>query len=200
MTLEPDHAADSRGATSPPPAPGKGGDDIVIVLATQEHAQPLRACLDSVSRERRFLIADEAPPVDAIRDNLKVQIDGGGVMMVACAGNAVVGWCSLQRNRLPANRHRAWLGMGVVGSHRGRGIGPRLLQASIDEATARDIARIDLEVRVDNDRARRLYERFGFRMRGRVERALRVDDAFVDTWAMVLLLDGRTEVASPGAV
>jgi [ribosomal protein S18]-alanine N-acetyltransferase len=44
----------------------------------------------------------------------------------------------------------------------GRGIGSALLTALLEEAAVRGCAEIFLDVRADNDRARRLYERFGF--------------------------------------
>ena len=43
------------------------------------------------------------------------------------------------------------------------GLGARLLQALLDEAARRRKTTVSLEVRADNDPARRLYERFGFR-------------------------------------
>jgi ribosomal-protein-alanine N-acetyltransferase len=42
------------------------------------------------------------------------------------------------------------------------GIGPALLKVLIDETRQRGIDHLDLEVRADNDAARRLYERHGF--------------------------------------
>jgi [ribosomal protein S18]-alanine N-acetyltransferase len=53
----------------------------------------------------------------------------------------------------------------TIGVHHGRwglGIGSSLLTALIDEAAARGCGEVFLEVRADNGRAQRLYERFGF--------------------------------------
>jgi ribosomal-protein-alanine N-acetyltransferase len=44
-----------------------------------------------------------------------------------------------------------------------RGIGTTLLKVLIDETTKRGVDHLDLEVRADNESARRLYERHGFR-------------------------------------
>jgi ribosomal-protein-alanine N-acetyltransferase len=43
-----------------------------------------------------------------------------------------------------------------------RGVGTALLEELIDEARKRGVGHLDLEVRADNDAARRLYERHGF--------------------------------------
>src|SRR5215212_10048406 len=49
---------------------------------------------------------------------------------------------------------------------RGRGFGSALLSRVIEEGRAVGAARATLEVRRSNDDARRLYERFGFRVAG----------------------------------
>jgi ribosomal protein S18 acetylase RimI-like enzyme len=54
------------------------------------------------------------------------------------------------------------LGMGVLASARGVGVGSRLLAAIIDAARSREITAISLSVERDNAAARRLYNRFGF--------------------------------------
>jgi ribosomal-protein-alanine N-acetyltransferase len=50
----------------------------------------------------------------------------------------------------------------VARTEQGHGLGARLLQALLDEATRRGVGEVLLEVRADNSRAQRLYERFGF--------------------------------------
>jgi ribosomal-protein-alanine N-acetyltransferase len=52
--------------------------------------------------------------------------------------------------------------IGVRPDHWGRGIGAALLTALLDEAAARGCTAVFLEVRADNERAKKLYRRFGF--------------------------------------
>ncbi|WP_018382509.1 ribosomal protein S18-alanine N-acetyltransferase [Wenjunlia vitaminophila] len=52
--------------------------------------------------------------------------------------------------------------IGVARDHWGTGLGARLLTDLLRAATAFECGDVLLEVRVDNDRAQRLYERFGF--------------------------------------
>jgi [ribosomal protein S18]-alanine N-acetyltransferase len=54
------------------------------------------------------------------------------------------------------------LTIGVRPELEGRGIGARLLAALLEEAVARGCVEVFLDVRADNERARSLYERFGF--------------------------------------
>jgi ribosomal-protein-alanine N-acetyltransferase len=54
----------------------------------------------------------------------------------------------------------------VLPAYRGRGYGSALLAHALAEAAGVGAERATLEVRRSNDAARRLYERFGFRMAG----------------------------------
>lgn len=54
------------------------------------------------------------------------------------------------------------LTLAVLTGYRGQGIGATLLRALLAEARRRGCAEVFLEVRTDNDRAQRLYRRFGF--------------------------------------
>jgi [ribosomal protein S18]-alanine N-acetyltransferase len=52
--------------------------------------------------------------------------------------------------------------LAVAADHWGEGIGTALLEGLIGETTRRGCRELFLEVRVDNDRAKRLYRRHGF--------------------------------------
>lgn len=52
-------------------------------------------------------------------------------------------------------------------SHRGRGIGTKLIQAVLDRAGERGVREIFLEVRKSNTKAQELYKTFGFSEVGR---------------------------------
>lgn len=84
-------------------------------------------------------------------------------LVVAMLGEDVVGyavfWCVVDQGELG--------NVAVTESARGRGIGELLVGEVIRRAAARGVREVFLEVRPSNATARRLYERFGFRMVGR---------------------------------
>lgn len=85
----------------------------------------------------------------------------------------VVGHLELRGGRVPAEMHRATLGMGILRAYTGQGHGQRLVAEAV--RWARDDAGlrwIDLGVFSNNHPARRLYAKMGF-----VEVGLR-EDAF----------------------
>ncbi len=68
----------------------------------------------------------------------------------------------------------------VLPDHAGAGIGGRLLDFVLADATARGRLKVQLWVREDNERAKRLYVRHGFAATGRV---VEEDGALIGMWS-----------------
>lgn len=98
------------------------------------------------------------------------------------------GHVDLNGGRLPAELHRATLGMGVERTVRGRGHGRALLETAIAWARDHDLAWIDLGVFAHNERARALYASLGFVEVGTTRDQFRVDGTSIDDIAMTLAL------------
>ncbi|MEV2256647.1 ribosomal protein S18-alanine N-acetyltransferase [Streptomyces sp. NPDC050147] len=78
--------------------------------------------------------------------------------VVATDGDRLVGYAGLASAGDQADVQT----IAVAPSHWGTGLGSRLLTDLLSAATAFECAEVMLEVRVDNTRAQKLYERFGF--------------------------------------
>ncbi len=160
---------------------------IQIVPITEEHAEGFHACLDAVAREKMFLAQVEAMPLERVRAFVRENVTTGVAQFVALDRDTVVGWCDILAERAPALAHRGSLGMGVLATHRGGGIGRDLLAATIKQARANGITRIELEVRADNERAIKLYERMGFMLEARKLNGMRFDGVYYDSLQMSLM-------------
>ena len=160
---------------------------VRIVPFEEGHIPSFRECLDVVARERRYLALLEAPPLEASRSFLLGMQARGAIQLLALEGERVVGWIDIAPFDLPTCAHRGKLGIGVLPEHRGTGLGKRLFAACIEAAWAKGLTRIELEVRADNLRAKRLYERFGFREEGVLRNAMRFEGQYFDCLAMSLL-------------
>ena len=77
----------------------------------------------------------------------------------------------------------------IVASEAGRGAGSRLLQSALDWLyTETETNRVDLDLFVENARARRAYEKLGFVVEGRLRDYHRSDDGtFRDMWLKSIL-------------
>ena len=171
---------------------------IDVAPIAPEHVESYRRALDTVARERRYLTLLEAFPLPQTRDFVLGLMKKGDPMFVALANGEVVGWCDIQRHPFPAHSHRGTLGMGVVAEYRGCGIGKRLIDQTLKQAFATGFVRIELNVRADNLRAVRLYEKLGFVREGVLRDVVFVDGEFHDAIAMALIDRGPSRgVPSP---
>jgi ribosomal protein S18 acetylase RimI-like enzyme len=160
---------------------------FVVVPVREEHIDGFRAAVDSVARERKYLALLEAPPEADTRSYVRQNIAERVPHFVALADGKVVGWCDVALMPWPSQRHSGVLGMGVIHSHRGRGVGRALLDATLLSAWEKGLTRVELTVRFDNEPAKRLYEGFGFVTEGLRKRHLCIDGQFIDSWLMALL-------------
>lgn len=100
---------------------------------------------------------------------------------------AIVGLADLHQFTPERVRHVATLSVGIHPAHQHQGIGRQLMQALIDHARLCGLERLELYVRADNARARRLYESLGFRHEGTRHRFIKTADGrYVDDEIWVL--------------
>ena len=102
--------------------------------------------------------------------------------------NTVLGLVMLTVESNPRRRHSGGLGIMVRTDCQGQGIGTALLEAVLDLADNwLMLRRVELEVYADNQRAVRLYEKFGFEAEGRKREAAVKNGAYVDLMVMARL-------------
>jgi len=111
--------------------------------------------------------------------------------LVDPAKNLIVGHLELRGGRVPAEFHRATLGMGIERAYTGQGHGGRMIKTAADWARKTlGLSWIDLGVFENNEPARKLYRRMGFVENGTRVDAFRVDDDLkVTDISMSLKLD-----------
>jgi RimJ/RimL family protein N-acetyltransferase len=172
--------------------------DIEIRPSEERDLASFHACLDTVTRERRWLGMVQAPPLEVVRQFSESGRRHGTVQLVAIENERVIGWCDIRPNPLEGFRHAGELGMGILDGYRERGLGAELLRGTLDRARANGLARVSLEVFASNARAIALYRRFGFAHEG-VKHAGRILDGRVeDIVCMALLVrDPQTLLARP---
>lgn len=92
----------------------------------------------------------------------------------------------------PSNKrlmHRGDLGIGVLKDYWGIGVGNALLDYFFRwAASTGTIKKVDLEVRDDNTAAIALYEKWGFKIEGKIERGLCINGRFYDLYHMGRLI------------
>lgn len=111
------------------------------------------------------------------------------VFLLAVEGGKILGNISLQADRRARMRHRGQIAISVRREAWGHGIGSALMQAIIDHARRfPELEILNLEVRQDNLRAIRLYEKFGFCKVGFDPALMKIGGEWIDYDIMQLRL------------
>ena len=142
-------------------------ENIIIEKARPEDTAELLRFLKAIGGETDNLTfgAEGLPvPPDEERKLLaSLETSETSAMLTAKKSGKIVGnahFTGMTRERL---KHRGTIGISVLKSEWGQGIGTMLMEAVIDFARNTAHAEIiSLEVKSDNVRAIKLYERFGF--------------------------------------
>lgn len=156
---------------------------------TLSDVEGYNCALDAVARERRFLRLVEAPPLSASRDFVTGNIERGNPHIIAVTDGQVVGWCDICRDTSTGSEHVGSLGMGIVSTHRGRGIGRALIEATLD-AARQSFRRVELDVYSSNTPAITLYEKVGFAHEGRRVQAIQIGGQDQDILMMGMVFKG----------
>jgi [ribosomal protein S18]-alanine N-acetyltransferase len=116
-----------------------------------------RADLAAVARLEVALFGEEAWSTDMLTGELAGE--PARYYLVAADDGVIAGYAGMLA---PGGGHADVLTVGVAQDRWGEGIGAALVEHLLAEAGRRGCTEVFLEVRVDNDRAQRLYRRHGF--------------------------------------
>ena len=158
-----------------------------VVPIAQKYIDSFHAALDTVAKERRYLLLVEAPPLRQVRKFVRGKIKQRYPAYVALVGERVVGWCDVMPGDRVTTAHSGVLGIAVLPDYRGKGIGAALLDSALGKAKASGMSRVELTVREDNRRAISLYRKKGFRREGVKRDGMRVDGKYWDLVCMARL-------------
>jgi ribosomal protein S18 acetylase RimI-like enzyme len=171
------------------------GSDVTILPFAPAHLEGFRQCVGAVAREKRWIALVDTPPLKETKQYVDHMLAHDLPFFVVVDHGEVVGWCDLSQTNRPTQAHIAVLGIGLLPPYRDRGIGRKLMQTAIDAAKARGLERITLHVHANNERARKLYEKLGFKFEGVMRRAFKVDDYYDDVVVMGLVFEEERSVA-----
>jgi ribosomal protein S18 acetylase RimI-like enzyme len=150
-----------------------------------------RLCLDAVAQEGRWLSRLRAAPVERYAAFWASLCEVGAPQTVAVDGMAVVGWCDIIPDTSSVRAHVGNLGMGVLASYRGQGLGRHLLTQTLVRARELGLERVELSVLHDNVAAYALYERLGFLVEGQRKHDWKHEGVYRDSLLMALSIVPR---------
>ncbi len=119
--------------------------DIRFEKASSKYAVSFCSAVDAVARERKYLAGTTGFPEDITREFVRNIEKNNLAQFYALDGEKVVGWCDILPRKHEGFGHVGVLGMGVIASHRGMGIGKHLLTRALDHAkNANGLEKVEL--------------------------------------------------------
>ena len=174
-------------------------ENIIIEKAKPEDTAELLRFLKAIGGETDNLTFGAeglpVPPDEELELLASLETSETSAMFTAKKSGKIVGnahFTGMTRERL---KHRGTIGISVLKSEWGQGIGTMLMEAVIDFARNTAHAEIiSLEVKSDNVRAIKLYERFGFEKIGCFKGFLKINGKYADFELMNLYFPQESEL------
>ena len=181
---------------------------IHIREITPDDAGKLLKLMEELDREADYLLFEPGErPMDevALREHIrKLDPPRFGTFFVAEATVApdtdiatpetdiateFAGYLEVRRMPWVRVRHRAYLVIGILKRHGGKGVGTRLMQEVESWARKHGIRRLYLTLIAENKAAVALYRKMGYETEGRHPASMRLGDRFVEELTMGKWLD-----------
>ncbi|WP_374703099.1 GNAT family N-acetyltransferase [Neobacillus cucumis] len=118
---------------------------------------------ENMDREKGEAYIDEHGFKQIIKNDTE---SPNNLFLVAEVDGKVVGFSRCVGSQLKRSSHKVEFGVCVLKEYWGYGIGRSLLEESLQWADANSIKKVTLNVLETNEKARRLYEKYGFEVEG----------------------------------
>ena len=169
-----------------------GGETLLLrSLCAQDAPQALAVCKRTAGETLNLIRYEDEWTITVEQEaaHIKRQEDDPKALMIgAFVGETLVGIGSIAPPApVDRARHRLSLGVCVLRAYWGRGIGTAMMQTLVEQARHMPAEQIELEVVGTNERAIRMYERFGFVQFGRHPRKLKYRDGTYADMVMMML-------------
>lgn len=167
----------------------------VIREARIDDAQALLSYLKQVGGESDGLTFDSKGipfTIEQERAYLDMRMcSPNNITLLALEGERIIGSLGVDTPSFARLSHRGEMGISVLKECWGQGVGSALLDGMLSwiRQSPTGLRKIDITVREDNERARSLYKKFGFKEEGVVTRLVVIDNIFYDGITMGLLID-----------
>lgn len=133
--------------------------------------------------ERTTTATEQAERIESL-----LASDRNLVLVAENADGTLVGYLAAHGGEFRRSQHMAWIVVGILAGHTGKGIGTQLFATLEEWARSRQFHRLELTVMTHNERGIALYRKMGFEIEGTKRHALRVNGEWVDEHMMAKLI------------
>lgn len=161
----------------------RNGEKVIIRFLKFEDWPDCMRFINSLVKENAMIlqnkIVNRKAEIDWVTRMLKLVENKEAIVLVAEANGKVVGICDIQRKSFRES-HVGKLGISILKPYRGLGIGKELMKTALELAKKElGLRMVSLEVFENNRIARKLYKKLGFKVYGRLPKALRYKGKYI---------------------
>ena len=151
-------------------------------VAEENDAEPFLNFFKAIVFETDNLAAtpEEAGKMTVEDEKTFIKNANGSFSVIAIENGIIYGSCDIRIPERARLRHRAELGIAVRKECWGTGIAERLLKAALEGAEEKNVKKVELTVREDNERAKSFYKRHGFTFVAKDRMLFLIDGEFID--------------------
>jgi RimJ/RimL family protein N-acetyltransferase len=166
--------------------------ELTIREAVPDDAEALLTFLNKVVKQTDYLLDNEevSYSVEEQRKSLhNLYESDNNLLVVAYDKQKIVGTTSISASSKERIRHIGEVGIVVDQAYWGMGLGSLLIEDAVEWARSSPLKRLELDVQERNQRAIRLYERFGFSIEAKKEYGVKVGNDYLPTLLMSYILE-----------
>jgi len=146
---------------------------LIIESARIEEAKEIIIFVKAVDNETDYLMRETGEfnisieeEKEFIRDKEKSY---NSIFLTAKVNGKIVGTIGFSGNSLKRYRHKGQFGIAILKDYWNYGIGSKMLSVMLDWADKNEFKKITLEVDDINEKAIKLYQKFGFEIEGKLK-------------------------------
>lgn len=149
--------------------------EVIIRVVKRGDAQQLLNLINSIIEENDFIIINKKLTMkeekEWLDDKIKNILGNKEILICALADSKIIGNCSISKKEGRLS-HIGKLGISVMKEYREEGIGSSLIQEALKRAKKLGIKIVILDVFSTNNRALNFYKKFGFKVYGKLPKAI----------------------------
>jgi RimJ/RimL family protein N-acetyltransferase len=118
----------------------------------------------------------------------RIKQQPNSTIFVAEENGQLAGYLIAIGGSVQRTKHSAYLVIGILSEHRGKGLGTKLFENVTEWALRKNISRLELTAVTENEAGVALYKKSGFQIEGTKRKSLIIDGKFFDEFYMAKLL------------
>jgi RimJ/RimL family protein N-acetyltransferase len=166
----------------------QGAPHLIIQPITASEGAELNQLLKKIESESHNMLYDPGERTTSDQEQTafieRMAKNARSTILVARDADQLVGFIAIMGENLNKKFHSRYIAMGVLDEFKGKKIGSRLMEAAIAFCKEQQVTRMELTVVASNERAIKLYQKYGFELEGTKRQSLKIQGKLADEFYM----------------